>query len=371
MNEPLKVLTIGGATQDIIIEYLPDNACMTVTQENKAHMLACKEGSKIEVQKLHYATGGGATNAALSFKQLEFETSTFFKIGPDQAGEFIVKKMEEEGINTHSQTMKLAQTGTSFIIPTPHKDRIVFVHRGANSTLTKDDIPDELIAEQNFVYITSLSGQAARALPYIVRKAKQLITKKGIRVAVNPGTSQLTSDVSTLKAALPDIDILILNADEMKLLMASLKPRFFTSNSNSIISHNETGSLLKETFSHDTRSFTLIDYFKEILSYGVKRIVVTNGKEGVYVATANTVYFHPAFTGPVVNTVGAGDAFGSSFTAMLALGLRVEDAIRIGIIQAQSVISYQDATTGLLSIQKLEKKLQELDTSLLKIFTLS
>lgn len=366
MNEPLKVLTIGGATQDIIIEYNPEGSC---TSTKETHALTCKEGSKIEVQKLHYATGGGATNAAVSFKRLEFETSTFFKIGSDQAGQFVVNKLKEEQIMPYYQTIKLAQTGTSFIIPTPNKDRIVFVHRGANTTLAKDDVPDDLIANQHFVYITSLTGQAARALPYIARKAKQLITTKGVRVAVNPGTSQLTSDVTTLKAALPDIDLLILNAEEMKLLMTSLKPRFFKSDNTSLISDGP--SLLKETIAHDTITFTLIEYFKEILSYGVKRIVVTNGKEGVYIATQDSLYFHPALPGPVVNTVGAGDAFGSCFTAMLALGLRIDDAIRAGIAQAHSVISYQDAKRGLLSVQALEKKLKEIDTALLKRFDFS
>lgn len=366
MSEPLKVLTIGGATQDIIIEYQPDTSCVTVTNEHKTQMLACKEGAKIEVKKLLYATGGGATNTAVSFSRLDFEASTFFKIGPDQAGEFIINKLKEEHVKPYYQIIKLAQTGTSFIIPTPNKDRLIFVHRGANTTLAKDDIPDDLIAQQNFIYITSLTGQAARALPYITRKAKQLITKKGIRVVVNPGTSQLTSDVTTLKAALPDIDILILNADEMKLLMASLKPRFFKSDTHSLIANGPL--LLQETLLHESLAFTLIDYFKEILSYGVKRVVVTNGKEGVYVATIDTLYFHPGLLGTVVNTVGAGDAFGSCFTAMLALGLRIEDAIRAGVLQAQSVISYQDAKTGLLSIPMLEEKLKTIDISLLKTF---
>ncbi len=369
MNEPLKVLTIGGATQDIIIEYQPKGSCMSVTQEQEKQVFACKEGSKVEVEKLHYATGGGATNAAVSFKRLEFQTATFFKIGPDQAGQFIIDKLKKEDITPYYETIKLDQTGTSFIIPTPKKDRIVFVHRGANTTLTKDDISDDLIANQDFIYITSLTGQAARALPYITRKAKQLITSRGLRVVVNPGTSQLTSDVSTLKAALPYIDLLILNADEMKLLMTSLKPRFFKSNNTSLIS--EGPSLLQEILAHDSITFTLIDYFKEILSYGIKRIVVTNGKEGVYIATQDSLYFHPALPGPVVNTVGAGDAFGSCFAAMLALGLRIDDAIRAGIAQAQSVISYQDAKKGLLTIQALEKKLKEIDTTLLKRFDFS
>lgn len=368
MNEPLKVLTIGGATQDIIIEYDQNSACQTVSSAQRTHMLTCKEGSKIEVEKLHYATGGGATNAAVSFKRLEFNASCFFTIGQDQAGSFVVNTLKEEGVEPYYQTIKLAQTGTSFIIPTSNKDRIVFVYRGANTVLDKNHISDDLIAQQDLIYVTSMTGKAVRALPYIAHKAQQLITRRGIKVAVNPGTSQLTSDVTTLRAALTDIDILILNAEEMKLLMGSLKERFFKSDATSLFADGPL--LLQQTFAQEHITFTLIDYIKEIISYGVKRVVVTNGKEGVYVATQDALYFHPSLPGTVVNTVGAGDAFGSCFTAMLSLGLRLEDAIRCGIIQAQSVIAHQDAKSGLLSVQTLEKKLKEVDTSLIQKFTI-
>jgi sugar/nucleoside kinase (ribokinase family) len=366
----LRVLTIGGATQDIIIEYHPNQDSLSIAKVAcNQQTLLCKEGSKIEVEKLHYATGGGATNAAVSFKKLGCNVSAFFKIGADQAGEFIVQKMKEEGVASHYKIVTPTQTGTSFIIPTPNKDRIIFAYRGANGTLKKDDIPQDLIASQNLVYITSLSEQAAHALPYITRMARKSIPTKGIRVAVNPGTSQLTCDVQTLKAALPDIDILILNADEMKMLMGSLKPRFFKSSDHYLFP--QAPSLLRENIAHDTLSFTLGDYFKEILSYGVKRIVVTNGKEGVYIATPDKIYFHAALETTVVNTVGAGDAFGSCFTTALALGTPIEDAIRAGVLQAQSVISYQDAKSGLLTFQELEKKLKDLDTSLLQVFDFS
>lgn len=41
-------------------------------------------------------------------------------------------------------------------------------------------------------------------------------------MANNPGTSQLVAGADTLRESLPNIDILILNADEAKRLMASL-----------------------------------------------------------------------------------------------------------------------------------------------------
>ena len=145
MMENLKVLTIGGATQDIIIEYKPSPSCITIESSPKGHLLACKEGSKIEVQKLHYAIGGGAINAAVSFKRLGFEVSSFFKIGTDQAGQKIIQQLESEGVSAHYKTIQLLQTGTSFIVPSPDKDRIIFAYRGANSTLKFDDIEPEPI----------------------------------------------------------------------------------------------------------------------------------------------------------------------------------------------------------------------------------
>lgn len=368
--EILRVLTIGGATQDIIIEYSTNQNAISIEKTSHGQQsLLCKEGSKIEVSKLHHASGGGATNTAVSFKRLNCHVSAFFKIGTDQAGKFIIKKLKEEGVTPHYIIVTPTQTGTSFIIPTPDKDRIIFAYRGANGTLKKEDLPQELIAEQDLVYITSLSEQSAHTLPYIARMARKSIQTKGIKVVVNPGTSQLTSDVHTLKAALPDIDILILNADEMKMLMTSLKPRFFKSNNQHLFP--DAPSLLREAIAHDTLLFSLGDYFKEILSYGVKRIVVTNGKEGVYVATQDKMYFHPALDTKVINTVGAGDAFGSCFTALLAMGNPIETAIRGGTLQAQSVVSYQDAKSGLLSTQDLEKKLNETDASLLQAFDFS
>lgn len=366
MMENLKVLTIGGATQDIIIEYKPNPSCINIESSPKGHIFTCKEGSKVEVQKLHYAIGGGAINAAVSFKRLGFEVSSFFKIGTDQSGKDIIQQLESEGISPHYKTIKLLQTGTSFIIPSPNKDRIIFAYHGANNSLKFDDIESELIKDHDLIYVTALNDQAAQALPYIAEITQKTQTGKGIRLAVNPGTSQLTSHVQTLKASLSAVSLLILNAEEMHILMASLKPRFFKSNTKHLIPDGP--QLLRTLLAQDTISFSLIDYFKEVASYGVKRIVVTNGKEGVYVATPEKIYFHPALPSIVVNTVGAGDAFGSTFTAMIAQGFPLEVALQAGVIQAQSVIAYQDAQSGLLSQKILEEKLKAIDFTLLKTF---
>ncbi|MCF7900009.1 carbohydrate kinase family protein [Candidatus Babeliales bacterium] len=361
-----KVLTIGGATQDIIIEYQEGSSLHI---ENTFPLrLSWQEGGKIEIEHLHYASGGGATNTAASFERLGFEASTFFKIGNDAAGHAIVQDLERLGTTVHYTSTDTLQTGTSFVIPIPGKDSIIFSYQGANETLSQKEYPVDLIKEQDFIYISSLTNKAADALPHLTHNAQKYSQGKGIRVAVNPGTNQLKNNAPSLKAALSSIDVLIMNTEEMKLFATNLKPRHFKSSGSGIITSGPP--LARAIISAESITFTLHEYLKEILSHKVKRVVITDGKNGVYVATKDTLYFHPALPVPVVNSLGAGDAFGSCFVAQLIQGKRIEDALFYGLVNAASVIGFHDAKTGLLSQKKLEEYKENLDTSFLQTYPL-
>jgi sugar/nucleoside kinase (ribokinase family) len=362
----VKVLTIGAATQDIIIEY-QEGLDVSIISNGVPH-LAFQEGSKIEVQELHYATGGGATNSAVSFQQLGIQTTACFKVGDDAAGKALIEDLETYGIALYAHFSKKVQTGVSFIIPSSKKDRIIFTYRGANKTMTTSDIPESKLHEFDCIYITSLTEKAADCLPHLVHAAQKNITGTKLKVAVNPGTSQLSLNVNPLKAALRSIDILIMNSQEMKLFMTVLKPRFFKSTGNGI--HPQGPALLQKILAHETITFTLQDYFQEIISYGVKRVVVTDGKNGVYVATKDTIFYHPALPVEVINSLGAGDAFGSCFVASLLKGKKIENAIRYGVINAASVIMQHDAKSGLLTQLELNNFLEDFDNSLLQTFPL-
>ncbi len=359
-----KVLTIGAATQDIIIEYHEGLDVALVTQ-GTPH-LAFKEGSKIEVEKLHYATGGGATNSAASFSQLGYEVTTAFKVGDDPAGTCIIESLQNEGIDVHAAVSKKEQTGVSFIIPSSKRDRVVFTYRGANTTLEQRDIPTTLFEQINCVYITSLTHKAADILPHLAYTAQKTISGSNLKVAVNPGTSQLTKNVAPLKATLSHIDILITNSHEMKLFMESLKPRFFKSTGAGTIADGPP--LTRGILSYGKITFTLHEYLKEVFKYGVKRIVVTDGKQGVYVATKDQLFFHPSLPTEVVNSLGAGDAFGSCLVANLLRGKTIEDSIRAGILNASSVIMHHDAKSGLLTQSEINGYLTEFDNNLLTIY---
>jgi sugar/nucleoside kinase (ribokinase family) len=366
-----KILTIGGATQDIFIQYKTEMVTLR-TSEGDRSFIVLPEGKKVEVNSVSHSTGGGATNSAVSFKRLGFDVSLVVKLAQDQAAEAIIKQLIDENINTQNIIqVKEGGTGVSFIIPSPSGDRTILVNRGVNAIIKKDEFPFQIIQDADQLYITSLSGDSSQLLLPIAQEAK----KHNISVATNPGGSQLAAGADILRESLPTIGILILNADEAKQFMLSLVQTswILSQHIKHKIEEKKRPSLPELLSCHLTYGgicFSLKQYFKEVLNRGPRIVVVTNGAEGVYIAHEDIIYFHPSIKTNIINTVGAGDAFGSCFVASIIQGQSIEQSLLNGIINASSVISYLDAKEGLLTKKELEKRAATISFSSLKKFNL-
>ncbi len=338
-----RILTIGGVMRDIFIQYEHINTLNVGNDGKNETLVVFEEGRKIEVDALYCHVGGGAANSAVSYARLGLEVSIICMIGSDQDGIFIQQKLRAENVNdTFIAKTDQLQTGTSFIIPTTSGNRVVLVWRGANTALAERDITMQAIDATDYAYCTSMSKINAHLLPYIASHAKA----KKKKVAVNPGTGQLTYAAQSVCQALPHIDILILNSYEATLLTA------------------EMGIKTKQNNPH----LFFGEFFNLMHTQGIATIVVTNGAEGVYVSHEKKRYFHPSIAPQkIVSTVGAGDAFGSTFVAFLAQQKSLEDAIRAGIINSSSVIEHIGAQTGLLTAEIVYQRMANLDKKLLQI----
>ncbi|MCX5925610.1 MAG: carbohydrate kinase family protein [Candidatus Dependentiae bacterium] len=361
-----KIMTIGSAMRDMFLDNTQAQAMYLNTNQKKQSFIVLQEGKKIEVNGLSYHIGGGAINSAASFALIGHPVESFFKVGCDQEGDFVCAQMTKRGVITDTAIHDPNErTGTSIIIPCPSGDRAIFVHRGANKTLSQPEIPLNRIASCEQLYITSLSNQASQTLPFIVKEAK----KHNIQIAVNPGTSQLTTNVHTLELSLPYIDIFILNSYEATLLMNALVYTKIQKQYASI-KNNALPELLKGPIGFEAVCFTLRYFFTEIISRGPKIVIVTNGAEGVYAADNATIYFHPSIKTHTISTLGAGDAFGSTFVSYITQGKSIADALRAGAINAASVLGSVGAQEGLLTLDQLTERISALDLSLLQQFNL-
>lgn len=373
-----KVLTIGGATQDIFLHYQGSDS-VTIKQKGIAqNYMLFESGEKVEISALSYYSGGGATNAATSFSRLGITASCYCSVGRDAAGSFIMQDLADE--NVESSLIKLessSQTGVSHIINTIEGERTIFTFRGANECLELCTLPSEIIKSYNQIYITSLSNQSTQALGGLVSLAKH----HKIPIAINPGRSQLAKGTLVLKECLQDIDILILNSNEAGIFMAALialdehykaklQDPSSTSDSCTLNTASDVPYLMTCAISRLDNLFSLQSFFRTILEMGPSIVVVTNGANGVYAASGTTAYFHPSLKVEVANTVGAGDSFGSCFVASLLLGYSIQDSLRHGIINSASVLEHLGAKTGLLTLAEIQLKTAQLVPTLLQTFKL-
>ena len=87
-------------------------------------------------------------------------------------------------------------------------------------------------------------------------------------------------------------------------------------------------------------------------------IVITDGGNGAYAYNGNQYYYCPCFEGPVTSTLGAGDAFASTFCAALhKFDKDIEKSLIAASINSAAVVSEFGATSGLLTFDQITKKM--------------
>lgn len=374
----MNVITIGGATQDIFLT-CQSNDQLTITENNYlSRYLIFNPQNKTEASKINFLTGGGATNSAATFKKMNFDVSCFCSVADDFAGSFIKQELKDLSISTDLIiTTNKNTTGTSVIINNPDGDRILITYRGANNELTNTKELQQKLPSTDIVYITSISEAFFDHLSPIAEAAK----KNKTLVSLNPGKNQLTaSALPELKKALLSTTILIMNFTEAKLLTTALitSDNQYKNSLSTSMQHiacattmsDEEPYLIDHPIPHENLFFNIRSFFKEVLKLGPSIIVITNGCNGVYVATHSTIYFHPSMKVPVVNTVGAGDSFGATFVGIYGLTQNIERALKHGIVNSASVLQDIGAKKGLLSQEEQISLVESLNTALLQQFPL-
>ncbi|MBI5111596.1 MAG: carbohydrate kinase family protein [Rhodovulum sp.] len=353
----MKALTIGGAMIDTIAIIESSRIERMAMSNADSSFLLMEEGRKTEALEISTHIGGGAVNAAVSMSRLGFDVSTLIKLGQDSRAETILTTLEHEGVSTRwALRDPRAPTGASVLISSHDRNAAVFTFRGANTMLETHDLHDNAFAV-DVVYITSLSGKSAERFPELVRRAKA----QGALVATNPGVRQLSARAGPFQDALRMVDIVALNRSEASTLVPSLIAQFGEGGPKlPLAPDEERPDIDRRPLSGGGFDMSVVAFFRALTSLGVKRVLLTDGKRGAYVATPDEIVFCPSVECPVAGTAGAGDAFTSTYTAYEALGFAPLDALKAATINAASVVGVVDTQTGLLKRDELERRIQAL-----------
>lgn len=310
----VKILTFGAATQDVFLTGKALHARRDVRTRDYVEQFPL--GAKVDVENVVFDTGGGATNAAVTFARQGLEAGFVGKIGHDPAGTEVMRMLAKEGVAADRVlTDPKLTTGYSVILVASNGERTILSHRGASHELKAKDIAVRTL-EADWFYISSLAGNLD-----LLSKLLKHANNHGIQVAIDPGNAEL-AQTKKLRALLPLVTVLKANAQELATLFG--------------------GTDLKDTV---TRAHGTCPY-----------VVGTNGPLGSYAAVAGKLYQAGMYQKvKAVDRTGAGDAFGSGFVSALAKGLPIEDALTLGSANATSVVAQFGAKTGILRTNRVKR----------------
>lgn len=309
------IITIGSATRDGFFEgikFIPCESEKFITGKG----IALPLGAKIKVPKVHFLTGGSATNTAVTFARQGLKTAIICRVGNDVSGETIIREQEEEGIDTKFiQIDYTVPTAYSVIFLTPSGERTILSYKGCAEKLTAWEISWEKIKTQ-WICIGSL-GKEKNILKGLI----QFAVSKNIKLAINPGWNELEW-LKKHPKWLDKFEIFICNQEEAA---------YFTD-----ISYNK-----------EKKIFEKLDRL-------VKGIVVmTKGKNGASVSNGKYLWKAGVFKKKAIDATGAGDAFASGFIAIFIKNKEIDEklikeAIRVGNANACSVVEHIGTKPGVL-----------------------
>ncbi|MEL6872272.1 MAG: carbohydrate kinase family protein [Pseudomonadota bacterium] len=362
----MKAITFGSAMIDSIAIISDDRIERMSMRNADSSFLLLEEGRKTEAEQISQHVGGGAVNTAVAMARLGFDVATVLKVGQDDRAETVLRRLADEKISTRFVMREAgAETGAAVVVSSHERDAAIFTFRGANTTLKVDELkPDMMSAD--LVYISGLSNRSADCFPAIVKGAKDA----GAKVATNPGIRQLTSRAQPFLEALPLVDVLSINRREADALVPQLIARFGEGGSMLELKPGAEGpELALRYLGSGGCEMSLIRFAEALLSFGIGTLLVTNGRDGGYVATKDGIHHCPVMSIDVVGTAGAGDAFASTFSAVLAKSADPVRALRSATVNSSSVVGHSDTQTGLLSTDQIEDRLDGLGRDALEIQT--
>lgn len=305
MNLP-RILCIGKAVQDV---FLRDDE-FDPKIEGKVAYTHLPLGAKIDVDELHFATGGNATNVAVTLARQGLHAEYLWALGHDPASEASLRVLDNEGVETtHVVQTDSLQASYSTVLIAKGGERTILNFSGALPTAKDVQRLLERVETPEWVYPTALGS--VTTLETIVDWAEA----KHVKIMLNPAGSEL-SEPAKLKGLLESVDVLCLNKQEMQSIVE--------------------GETLEELVRHGLHYCPVI-----IVSDGPNGVCASDGKTIVQAGMYEDV--------PVIDRTGAGDAFASGFLSQWLLGKSLKDAIIFASANSTSVVSKIGAKAGILS----------------------
>lgn len=253
--------------------------------------------------------GGAESNVAIGVRRLGGTATWLGRVGSDPWGARVERELRAEDLTVLAVRDAEAPTALMTKERRTSLGTTVTYHRlgSAASRLAPADVPDGLVEAARLVHLTGITpGLSATALT-TVRHVVERAAAAGVPVSF---------DVNHRTGVWGDRD-------------AAAVYRELAARSAVVFAGEDEARLLTGTTTPDAQ-----DLLAELASTTTGDVVLKQGAEGCLARVAGRSYDVPALAVPVVDTVGAGDAFVAGYLAETIAGhdtlVRLTTAVRCG-----------------------------------------
>lgn len=270
--------------------------------------------------------GGSPTNISVGGRRLGLKTALLTGLGQDPVGDFILKFLKTEGVETQFICRKPGNRSSAVVLGIEPPDSFPLVYyrdNCADIALTIDDVLNSPVAESKVFQFagTNLSLEPSRsATLFAAELARQAGTKVVLDIDFRPDQWHDPRAFGVVvRSALRLTDVVLGTDDEINAAMLT------------DVSHIEMTDSVS-----DTQVRGDVDQaIRDMLSMGPEAVLQKRGRDGVCVHLVDRQgkigrIDAPGFPVEVTNILGAGDAFAAGFLYGYVNDLGWYKAARIG-----------------------------------------
>ncbi len=305
------IISMGSATRDVFMSVV-DFKSIDMAQFSTGKALCFPLGSKIEIKKIVFTSGGGGTNAAVTFSRQGLSTACVGVVGNDLNSQEVLNGLIKEGVEVkYFQKDNDDYTAYSVVLVDSSGERTILSYKGEGQHFDFEKIAFDQL-QTKWLFLDSLGGHYD-----LLEKSVNWAVANGVKLATNPGSKELEHGLEKLRPLLKNFSIVTMNQEEASGLTG--------------IDYKKESDIFK--------------FMDEIIG-GI--FVMTKGPEGVVVSDGKNVYRAGVPDSPIVERTGAGDAFASGFISEYIRSSDIAKAIQFATANASSVVTQYGGKAGIL-----------------------
>lgn len=281
-DRPFDVVTMGRVSVDVY----PDQA-----------------GPIEDVATFRTYLGGSPTNVAVAAARHGRRAATITCVGDDPFGRLVRREFARYGVDDRFLAVRPGlRTPLAFCEMFPPDEFPIYFYReqAPDLTITADDLDLTAIRDARIFWatVTGLSAEPSRSATLAALRARGRSAHTVLDLDYRPSLwPSPTAAHGWVREAIRSVDVVVGNVDEFDVAVGSRDPEAAA---------------------------------QAALALGVRLAVVKRGPDGVLARDAHGTVEVPALEVPVVNGLGAGDAFGGALCHGLLAGWPLARLLRFG-----------------------------------------